>query len=389
MSIDVCYLSHSSSSNAGGIYEIEKALATRMVRRHNVKLKVGAFYDGGHCDGWEVDCNLSLFGRETSRLKAMIDMRQFLNAQHFDIIHLHNLWTYPSLLTLEKSIRRRSNVVVTINGMLDSWALKQSKVKKKIASFLFEKINLNSAKLIHVNSVKEADDCRKFGIRAPIAIVPNGIDVTLDFDLSRASQSTNTMNKSKRSVLFLGRIHEKKGLVPLIEAWSRLPPELRHEWTLDIVGWDDGGFQSHLQDLVVQRGVTDSIVFHGALFGDDKTGAYANADAFILPSFSEGLPMAVLEAWAAGLATMVSPYCNLPIGYEENISLSVEPETSSILMQLDRVMSMSDTDRQLMGHGARKLVKDKFSWDTVTDELLSCYLWTLGENALPGSIHLD
>jgi len=388
MVMDICYLSHSSSSNAGGIYEIEKALASRIAVHSDARLRVGAFYDDGYCDGWLPECHLEVFGKDSGIVKSALDMRKFVRSRHFDILHLHNLWTYPSLLTLEKSLRNEAAVIITINGMLDPWALGNSRYKKKIAAFLFEKLNLNRAKLVHVNSEREAEDCRRFGIKAPVAIIPNGVEPSLNANLSSNHRIDKFRSNHKKRLLFLGRIHEKKGLIPLVEAWSQLPPNFREEWVLDIVGWDDRGFEAQLRNLTLQRGLEDSVVFHGPLYGDDKIQAYEDADAFILPSFSEGLPMAVLEAWSAALPTIISPQCNLSIGYARHASLPTAPETSSIVFALKRLMEMSPAARQILGENASQLVREKFSWDSVANNLMDCYRWCLGEIERPHVVEM-
>ena len=137
--MNICYLSQSTSTLAGGIYEIEKALANRVSAKNGLDLTVCAFFDDGYCDGWPERSKPILFGQHESWLRSLVKIRNFFKNNAFDLIHLHNLWTFSSLLALEARINRAAVTVITINGMLDPWALSQSKYKKIAAGILYER----------------------------------------------------------------------------------------------------------------------------------------------------------------------------------------------------------------------------------------------------------
>jgi poly(glycerol-phosphate) alpha-glucosyltransferase len=384
--VNICYLSQSSSASAGGIYEIEKALAARVSAKNGLDLTVCAFFDNGHCDGWPERSKPVLFGQHESWVRSHIKIRNFLKSNEFDLIHLHNLWTFSSLLALEARIKRAAVTVVTINGMLDPWALSQSKYKKIAAGVLYERLNLNMANLIHVNSEREAEDCRRYGIRGPIAIIPNGVDCHPELSRRLISNRAKRRDSGKRKVLFLGRLHQKKGIIPLIKAWSTLSVELRSNWELDIVGWDDGDFEPMLRRAIADQGVADSVNIKGPAFGEQKSQTFADSDVFILPSYSEGLPMAVLEAWSFGIPTIITPDCNLPIGISECASLEVLASPEEIFLGLNEMLTMSSAEHARMGSRGLDLVCEKFSWDSVATELIRCYSWLMDGGKPPSCV---
>ena len=134
-------------------------------------------------------------------------------------------------------------------------------------------------------------------------------------------------------MLFLGRIHPKKGVAELIRAWAllrRSDPSLALGWRLIVAGWDDGGHLPGLRTLVAELGLVDHVLFIGSVFGADKEAWFRSAKAFILPSYSEGLPMAVLEAWSYELPVFMTGACNLPEGFEEGAAIEVSTDPNQL-----------------------------------------------------------
>jgi poly(glycerol-phosphate) alpha-glucosyltransferase len=194
----------------------------------------------------------------------------------------------------------------------------------------------------------------------------------------------------KKVVLFLGRLHPKKGLPILLEAWRQVQlAGCGTEWILAIAGWDQGGHEAELKAYVQQEGLADSVRFLGPLFDSEKHAALANADGFVLPSYSEGLPMAVLEAWAYGLPVMMTYRCNIPEGIAAGAALSFMPEPASIEQGLRNFFLMSAAERLAMGQRGRKLVEERFTWDSVAMEMFSVHNWILGGGQPPPCVIME
>ena len=184
-------------------------------------------------------------------------------------------------------------------------------------------------------------------------------------------------------MLFLGRLHPKKGLVPLLSAWAKTRPR---DWQLVVAGWDQGGHQAELERLVQQHGLTREVHFAGPLHGPAKAAAYAHADAFILPSFSEGLPMTVLEAWAHRLPVLMTDACNLPEGFSAGAAIRITTESDALAAELDRTCARVPADLKVVGECGRALVARNFNWERIADRMVAIYHWVAGAADAPSDV---
>jgi poly(glycerol-phosphate) alpha-glucosyltransferase len=300
-----------------------------------------------------------------------------------DVLHTQGLWTYASIAAYGTAQQAGVPYIVTPRGMLDPWAIRNSGWKKKIADWVFERKHLHHAACLHALCASEADSIRAYGLSNPICVIPNGVN------LPRYSETQSTvlwpghMEADSKVLLFLGRIHPKKGLQHLIEAWSALT--LRG-WHLVIVGWDDGGHEPELRRLVRRYGLESSVHFMGPLYGPEKEEALSRADAFVLPSHSEGLPMAVLEAWSYQLPVLMTPQCNIPEGFEADAAIRIRPHADAVRRGVQQLADMSATERAHMGKRGRALVADKFTWSRVAEQMHSVYQWVLGDGPKPSYV---
>jgi poly(glycerol-phosphate) alpha-glucosyltransferase len=265
--------------------------------------------------------------------------------------------------------------------MLDPWALRHSGWKKQLALLAYEREHLQKASCLHVLCHAEADAMRKIGLRNPICIVPNSVDLPI-LEPGSTPAWRKQIPASAKILLYLGRLHAKKGLVNLLRAWESLPDEQTGHWHLVIVGWDQGGYEGELRQLVRQRRL-DRVHFPGPLFGTDKRAAYAAADAFILPSVSEGLPLVVLEAWSQGVPVVMTHACNLPEGFAAGAAVEIGPDIEGIRKGLDQVIHMSPEHRRAMGEIGRRLCRDRFSSMRVGEMMRGVYCWLLDSGPRP------
>lgn len=387
----ICFISHSASSSAAGIYEIEKALAHELINAHNYDIDLVAFKDINFIESDWILANINIFEPRFKNLFSYSKkMRDYVLSQKYDLIHLHNLWTYASVITKDTNIKNSTPSVITPNGMLDKWALNNSKYKKSIAKILFEAKNLKKANLIHVNTYKEARDIRSLGLNNPLALIPNGIKINENRVAKiLEKRKLNFRNNKKKQLLFLGRLHPKKGVMQLILAWSLLPKEIIDEWNLAIVGWDQNGHGNDLLNYTHSLKIQDSVKFHGSAFGKKKIEIFTNSNAFILPSFSEGLPIAVLEAWSYKLPVLMTEACNLSDGFDHNAAVKITTNPNEIFDTLRQVLSMKDNDLIKIGINGFNLVKSKYSWESAANKLHKSYKWLLSGGSMPDEILLE
>ena len=172
-----------------------------------------------------------------------------LNAFAPDISHTHGLWLYPGVAAKNYSRKNNRPYLISPHGMLDPWALKNSRWKKLIAYSLFEREHLSGARCLRALCASEAQSIRRLQLKNDIAVIPNGIDLPMDSAPS-APPWKEFVEPGKKVLLFLSRIHPKKGLVNLLKAWAKnRKPE---EWVLAIAGWDQGGHELELKQLATE-----------------------------------------------------------------------------------------------------------------------------------------
>lgn len=297
------------------------------------------------------------------------------DADH-DVLHLHGIWQLQSRSVSRWKRATGKPVMISPRGMLDPWALANSGWKKKLVGAWFENRNLREADCMHALNASEAASMRAFGLKGPIATIPNATDLP---QIEPRSPKSGT-----KTLLFLGRIHPKKGLSELIEAWAGASGTIGDKWHLAIAGWDDGGHLDALRQQIAEAGVGDSVSILGPAFGEEKDRLLRSADAFILPSYSEGLPMSVLEAWAYRLPVLMTAECNLPEGFSESAALEITTDPVELAEAL--VSGLLHSDLAPMGNRGRALVEARFSWQHVARQHLEVYRWLIDGSERPACV---
>ena len=384
----VTVLSPSLSRAAGGIFEAERRLSQSMQTLDNVAVRVVGLRDDQTEEDladWKPLDPIVLPVRGPRSFGYSPGMVRTLKRTQADLVHLHALWMYTSLASYRWARQTGRPYVVSPHGMLDEWALSNSRRKKLIVGLLYENRSLQQAACIHALNESEYQSIRSFGLGTPVCVIPNGVDLPDTEDLPTAPWN-DVVDPSQRVLLFLGRIHPKKGLSELIDAWADVRPST---WSLVIIGWDDGGHQKQLQKQISTAGLGSSVHLLGPRFGAAKKSAFHHADGFILPSHSEGLPMTVLEAWSYRCPVIMTPQCNLPEGFDQEAALKVAPTSRSIASGLREFIAQGNKHRQRMGGAGRTLVEQNYTWDQVAREMKGVYAWLLDSGPQPKSVRLN
>jgi glycosyltransferase involved in cell wall biosynthesis len=314
-----------------------------------------------------------------------------LIAFDLDLIHTHGIWMYPSYAVLRWSRESGRRFMVSPHGMLDTWARRRSALKKRLAGALFEYAHLRGAACIHALCEAEYSAIRTYGLRNPVAVVPIGVDLPSPRTVGPPSWA-GLLPKKSSVMLFLGRLHPKKGLGNLARAWAIIRttyPSLSQNWHLVIAGWDEKNHRSSLEQMVFASGVSESVHFVGPQFGMAKAGTLSQADAFILPSLSEGLPIAPLEAWTYCLPVLMTQECNLPEGFNTGAALQIGNTVQDLTLGLLQFFEMTDEERWNMGQRGRALVESHFSWARASAELIAVYNWVSQGGALPACVRIE
>ena len=332
-------------------------------------------------------------------------MAKKLSGEDFraDVGHLHFLWMYTSIAASKWSRVHDAPLLITPNGMLERWALNNSKVKKKIAYALFERKNLKSAACIQANTVKEVEDLRLLGLANSLCVIPNGVEIPPDSFFSE-QQGAPRDDKEVVRLVFLGRIHPKKGLLHLIsglDLWKRRERRNGIELQLVIAGFSEVNHLEELEKLAsalnssykhVEEdswGVDSSayeVLFHGPVYREEKARLLNTADLFVLPSLSEGQPMAILDAMAHRLPVMMTRECNLDDVFDKAGGIEIKPNAKSISEGIQTFVEMSIDDRAKIGDWGLSLVRANYSWESIAKQLEEVYFWMAGNGPRPDSL---
>lgn len=301
-----------------------------------------------------------------------------LLASSADVLHTHGIWQHPSWAAVAWKKRWKRPHVCSVRGMLEPWAWQHHALKKRPVWWLMEQRNLQSASLLHATSAREAQAFRDRGLRAPIAIIPNGVDM-----VEKPRIRNPVAESERRTALFLSRLHPKKGLPLLLEAWAKLRPE---NWNLHIVGPDEGGHRADLERQVTLLGLTDRVHFSGPLTGAPKAQAFYEADLFILPTHSENFGVAIAEAMAHGLPVITTHGAPWELLETERCGWWVPISTDGIAAALEDATRRSPEELIAMGERGRAVVAERFAWDRIAGEMIACYEWVLGRGPRPGCV---
>ena len=235
------------------------------------------------------------------RLRA--DVRR--SVRSYDVVHIHSLYLYPQRVAAAAARRRGVPYVVSPHGALDPWLRRRGRLQKAMANFLWQRRMLRRAAALHVTTADEARLAGGVADGVPRLVVPLGIDWGAFQRLPQPADFGGTP-----VVLSLGRIAAKKGLDVLIRAFAAVAGRFEGA-RLVLAGPDDEDLRPKLEALAEREGVGGRVVFPGMLHGHEKLAALAAADVWALPSHTENFGIAVMEALAAGVATVVSPAVNL------------------------------------------------------------------------------
>jgi glycosyltransferase involved in cell wall biosynthesis len=290
-----------------------------------------------------------------------------------DGLHIHGLWEQSTAIAANTARSLRKPYIVSAHGMLESWALQNKKLKKKIYSLLVERGNLRGATCLHALTHAEARDYRRYGVRTPIAVIPNGVDIPESIDPKPFLNRFPSL-KGKQVILFMGRIHFKKGLDILIKSWARVAKQ-RPDTHLVLAGPDFENTRASVEKLVAEYGLSDQVLFTGMLRNELKWSALAVAECFVLPSYSEGLSVSVLEAMGVGLPVIVTEQCNVPEVETFQTGWLIKSEIDSLTSSLKELLSNSVAQNRAIGSRGRQLVHDRYNWASVTSQMIDLYRW--------------
>ncbi|QYO62223.1 glycosyltransferase [Leptolyngbya sp. 7M] len=305
-----------------------------------------------------------------------------------DVIHSHGLWMLPNIYARRAALGNHLPLIISTHGMLESWSLKNSQFKKKLALLLYERKNLQSATVLHAASLEEAKSIRRLGLKQPIALIPNAADLPNKDQFVGKEVLIQVFPElaEKRWLLFMSRLHPKKGLETLLKVWHELAGKFP-DWHLILAGPNSiDNYQAELESIVKHLELAERVTFTGMLTGRPKASAMTNSELFVLPTHSENFGIAVAESLSYGvpaITTKAAPWQDLE---QYRCGWWIEDDQQTLLNALVEGMELSAEIRLEMGERARALVETRYSWQSTTQQMVEVYHWLVGKGQPPQCI---
>lgn len=311
---------------------------------------------------------------------AVSEYKRVLHEQTVDLVHVHGLWTPAVSRISSMSLRRNIPIAISPHGMLEAWSMSQKKHKKRFAMQVYQRSIINRADVLLATSAQEAASIKQFGFSTPVAIIPNGVVLPSPGALNAINLQSR--EKKTRRILFLSRIHPKKGLLDLMEAWSRIE---KHGWILSIAGPDEDKHLAEVKEAAAQADLNESVEFMGEVRGSAKSELFQGSDLFVLPTKSENFGMVVVEALSYGIpviTTKGAPWEELTsTGCGWWIDLGIHPLAKALQQAIEL------TDEQRFEMGAKGLILARqYSWDQAVANLSGLYSWLVYGGVRPGAL---
>jgi len=311
------------------------------------------------------------FPSHSGALRNLVEQYNLIGAlceqTRFDLVHLHGVWL--PLFCVAGFVARRHKIpyVVSPHGCFEPWALNHKRLKKAFALMTYQGWVNRGAAMFFATAGQEVDSIRHLRLAQPVAMIPNGVDL--------GEAAARTLHDGKRTILFLSRIHPKKGLLDLVNAWVNVRDP---NWRIVIAGPDENGHQAEVQAAIKARGLESDFDFLGLVSGERKSACFANADVFVLPTYSENFGIAVAEALANELPVITTTGAPWKSLVDYRCGWWVEPGVAGISSALQSAMTTPPKELESMGKRGRLLVADKCSWSKIGCDALKTYEWMLG-----------
>jgi len=363
----------------GGVGPAASQLAMEVGRAAGWTIRLSAIcgpQDARLADGIPptVDQTTSASWRPAADLKIGRSLRSAIG--ECDVCHVHGLWLPHTLAARRVARNLRKPVVSSVHGMLEKWELANKGWKKRIYSRLLERSSLAGSACLRALSHREAEDYRRYGLRNPVAVVPNGIR-----PLRRTSPDLLFTRfpglRHKPLVLYLSRVHYKKGILSLVRAWEAVARTHKDAHLL-VAGPDCEGTLPRARNIAQQANLDASVTFAGTISGELKRSALSAARYFCLPSYSEGFSVAVLEALAIGLPVIVTPACNIDEVAACGAGLVASNEPDALAASIAKCLDLGESEWQTMSAQALKLARSRYDWGAIAQNMRAVYTWVLG-----------
>ena len=361
---------------AGPSYSVPRLCEQLAQLRHNVTLSSlgsGRAISGVRLRNYSAWPFVGRLGLSPTQLYSL---RQ--SATLADVVHNHGLWMTANVAVGLLVPGQRAKLVMSPRGMLSPWAVDHHGTRKRLI-WPLQRRAVERAELLHATSDLEFAELREMHLKAPVTVVPNGIDIP--------ARPNQRRSHTGRTLLFLGRLHPVKGIEVLLAAWRDVQTTNR-DWELVIAGSGESRYERELRETAARLGV-QRVQFSGPVYGDSKSDLYFSADLFVLPSYTENFGMVVAEALAHECPAIVSRHAPWQELETEGCGWWTDNRPVDLAAVLDSAMKLPPLELTAMGERGRAWMERSFSWDSVARQMEASYLWVLGGGHPPDVVRVN
>lgn len=289
-----------------------------------------------------------------------------------DVLQLHGVWEAMLRVAGVIAVKNKTPYVVMPHGMLDRWSMAQKRAKKRIAMWLAYRKMLDGASYLHALNDDEVGPILELGITAATRVIPNGVflEEIEPLPTSGAFRAARPELGDDPFVLFLSRLHYKKGLDYLAEAFRIVAD--KHPRARLVVAGPDGGERQPFEQAVREAGVSDRVHVVGPIYGSAKYEALVDAACFCLPSRQEGFSIAITESLACGTPVVISEACHFPEVAQTEAGFVTPLDPQRIAQSLLTLLN-DPSVRDTMSRNAADLVRQRYTWPKIAEQALACY----------------
>ncbi len=314
------------------------------------------------------------------------EMTQWLDVHldRFDMVHIHEMWHFAQFSGAIKASRKKLPYVISPHGELDTWRLNHKRLKKQLFGFWFQKRILRMANAIHSLTPRETRAILHFGgSNLPVVEIHNSIS------LPYQPNKVDNMEGAKPYILFLGRLQEVKGCLELLQAFTKW--RFRHQYDLVFAGtFETESYRDKLLFWVKENKLEENVHFTGLVQGEAKIRLLQGASVFVLASYSEGFPVAVLEAMQVKCPLIVSTETGIDEMLEANhAAVVVSPNPNSIKEGLDRFFEMPISERNKMALNAYSVFKDHYAVEKMLESYRQLYNSVISHSKSNRKMHMQ
>lgn len=359
----VVHYIHSIDKKAGGTATFLQLLANNISNDIKISIATGVCFNPINIPNASVKY-FSLELKNWFTLKRAFST--YLKMVKPDLVHINGIWTPQNWLFQKESQKLGIEVILSPHGMLEPYILKRNSLKKKLALFLYQNKAIKKVNYLHSTANSEFKQIRKLGYKQLNTIIPNGINIA-DIKTKQAF-----FNAEFKNILFLSRVHPKKGIELLIDAVSELNSQ---NVNVVIAGEGNENYIESLKKLVKVKGVEKQFSFVGGVYGKKKEELFNQADVFVLPTYSENFGIVVVEALAANIpviTTKGTPWEELNLN---NCGWWIDLSVNNLKDSLETVISMRPDELKQMGARGRSLVEENYDIKKVTHKMIEFYHW--------------